>query len=367
VGVQPCALEGVVLNKDFWHGKRVLLTGHTGFKGGWLALWLQRMGATVAGFALPAESTKSMFHLAAVGGAMESVLADIRDLTTLQRLVAQFHPEIVFHLAAQPLVRLSYLQPVETYQVNVMGTVHLLETLRSSPHCRVVVSITSDKCYENKESERAYRESDPLGGYDPYSSSKACAELVNAAYRSSFFQTPRGKPIGIATARAGNVIGGGDFSRDRLVPDTMAAFLSGNPLSIRNPDAIRPWQHVLEPLSGYLQLAEKLWGDPQQYAQGWNFGPAPEDAKTVLWVVEKLRECWRGRQLSWNIEADRTLHEAKTLTLDSTKAHTCLGWKRRWNLEQALSAVVSWYQELEKGGSLREASLRQIATYEEAA
>ena len=351
------------MNDNFWYGKRVLLTGHTGFKGGWLALWLQKKGATVAGYALAPASTESLYELASVGERMESVIADIRDLDTLRSVVAQFRPEIVFHLAAQPLVRLSYAEPVETFHVNVMGTVNLLEAVRKTQHCRVVVSITSDKCYENREWVWGYRETDPLGGHDPYSASKGCAEIVNAAYRRSFFEARDARPVALATARAGNVIGGGDFSKDRLVPDIMAAITKGKALNIRSPGAIRPWQHVLEPLSGYLLLAEKLWSNPREYAQSWNFGPPPEDSRPVRWLVEKLNDCW-GEGVSWNLDAAPTVHEANALTLDSTNARMNLGWKPKWTLDQALSAIVSWYRAHQRGEPLRDVVLQQIAAYE---
>ena len=351
------------MNDKFWHGKRVLLTGHTGFKGGWLALWLQKKGAEVTGYALPPAYDENLFELASVAERMQSVFADIRDLETLQSVVERSRPEIVFHLAAQPLVRHSYIEPVETFQVNVLGTVNLLEAVRKSQHCRVVVSVTSDKCYENREWVWGYRETDPLGGHDPYSASKGCAELVNAAYRRSFFAVRDELPVALATARAGNVIGGGDFSKDRLVPDIMSSFTHGKPLNIRNPGAVRPWQHVLEPLSGYLLLAEKLWSHPTDYAQSWNFGPPPEDSRPVHWMVEKLNTCW-GEGLSWKVDATPTFHEAHTLTLDSTKARVNLGWKTCWSLDQALAAIVGWYKAYLHRESMRDVTLGQIAAYE---
>jgi len=353
------------MSEKFWYGKRVLLTGHTGFKGGWLALWLQKMGADLTGYALPPASTESLFELAAAGERMDSVIGDMRDLDTLRSVVDRFRPEIVFHLAAQPLVRASYLEPVETFHVNVMGTVNLLEAVRKTQHCRVVVSITSDKCYENKEWVWGYRESDPMGGHDPYSASKGCAELVNAAYRRSFFEARNERPVALATARAGNVIGGGDFSKDRLVPDIIAAITKGTQLNIRSPGAIRPWQHVLEPLSGYLLLAEKLWSHPGEFAQSWNFGPPPEDSRPVRWMVERLNDRW-GEGVSWKIDETPTFHEANALTLDSTKARVSLGWKPRWTLDEALSAIVGWYRAYQRREPIRELMLRQIAAYEAA-
>jgi CDP-glucose 4,6-dehydratase len=363
VGIQARAMEGVGMNAQFWRGRRVLLTGHTGFKGSWLSLWLQKLGANVAGYALPAESAKSLFELAEVGKQMESVYADIRNLQHLRELCERFQPEVVFHFAAQSLVRRSYLEPIETYQVNVMGTVHLLEAVRSTESCRAVVNITSDKCYENREWTWGYRESDQIGGHDPYSSSKGCAELVTAAYRLSFFEAQDTKRVAVATARAGNVIGGGDFSKDRIVPDFMAAMKNGNPLYVRNPDAVRPWQHVLEPLSGYLLLAEKLWNEPAQYAQGWNFGPSPDDVRSVRWIVEKLNE-YSGKRISWEVGPTSRLHEAHLLVLDSAKARMMLDWKPRWTLEQALKAVVRWHNALEAGESLRDVVIQQITSYE---
>lgn len=351
------------MNAQFWRGKRVLITGHTGFKGSWLSLWLQKLGATVAGYALPADSPQSLFDLADVGERMESVYGDICNRESLQDLFETFRPDIVFHLAAQSLVRKSYLEPVETYQVNVIGTVHLFEAVRSNPSCRVVVNVTSDKCYENREWALGYRESDPMGGYDPYSSSKGCSELVTAAYRRSFFEKQDGDRVALASARAGNVIGGGDFSKDRIVPDFMTAIRTGRPLYIRNPDAVRPWQHVLEPLSGYLLLAEKLWEDPAEHAQGWNFGPAPDDIKPVRWIVERLSHYFPGR-VSWQLDTAPKPHEAHLLMLDSTKARTLLGWKPRWTLVHALQAVAEWHTAHERGEPLREVVMQQLAAYE---
>lgn len=350
------------MNANFWRGKRVLITGHTGFKGGWLALWLQKLGASVAGYALAPATEPALFSLAAVGERMQSVIADIRDRDRLQALFTDFEPDIVFHLAAQPLVRKSYQQPVETYEVNVMGTVYLLEAVRSCKSCRAVVIVTSDKCYENKEWAWGYRECDPMGGYDPYSNSKGCAELVTAAYRRSFFDGS-GERAAIASARAGNVIGGGDFSQDRIVPDFMAAMAAGRALRIRNPDAIRPWQHVLEPLSGYLLLAENLWKQPALYSQGWNFGPAPEDIRPVRWIVEQLCAQWH-EPMRWEIDGGPKPHEANLLVLDSSQARMLLGWKPRWSITQAVQAVVQWHIAHLRGASLHDMVMWQIASYE---
>jgi CDP-glucose 4,6-dehydratase len=310
---------------------------------------------------LDPSTNPSVYSLAHISDLVEvSNCADVRDLAHLTLAANEFRPEIVFHLAAQPLVRLSYSQPVETYAVNVIGTVNLLEAARRCDCCRAVVVITSDKCYENSEWVWGYRESDPVGGHDPYSSSKGCAELVVAAYRRSFFQDAK---VGLASARAGNVIGGGDFSLDRLVPDIMSAILRDEPLKVRSPDAVRPWQHVLEPLSGYLLLAEKLYGEPGRYSQSWNFGPSHEDTRSVRWLVEGLVSLW-GKDIRWERDAERSPHEAHFLTLDSTKAQTMLGWKPRWDLQRALAAVVDWYRAYEGEADLRELMLQQIKSFE---
>lgn len=351
------------MNGQFWSDKRVLVTGHTGFKGAWLCLWLQRLGAVIAGYALPPPAGASLYHLAQVGGGMESTYDDIRNRQRLQELFDSFSPQIVFHLAAQSLVRKSYVAPLETYEVNVMGTAHLLEAVRSSKSCRVVVNVTSDKCYENREGGYSYRETDALGGCDPYSSSKACAELVTAAYRRSFFESKNLNDVAVATARAGNVIGGGDFAADRIVPDFMAALMTGKPLRLRNPYAVRPWQHVLEPLCGYLTLAEVLWESPRQHEQSWNFGPAPDDMRTVGWIVETLNE-FCGNRVSWQVDASAHPHEAQLLMLDSTRARMLLKWKPRWTLERSLQTIVHWYDAYQGGGSINELIMQQIASFE---
>jgi len=352
------------MTPTFWAGKRVLITGHTGFKGGWLSLWLQQLGAKVTGYALEPPTQPSLFEVAQVEQGMESVIGDIRDLAHLQAVFARSWPEIVFHLAAQPLVRDSYQFPVETYATNVMGTVHLLEAVRRTGGVRVVVNITSDKCYENREWVWGYRETEPMGGYDPYSNSKGCAELVTSAYRNSFFNPADFQRHGVALAsvRAGNVIGGGDWARDRLIPDIMKAFLAGQPVTIRNPHAIRPWQHVLEPLNGYLELAEKLWQQGPDYAEGWNFGPNDEDARPVSWIVEYLAALW-GEQARWVLDEGHHPHEAHYLKLDCSKAKMRLGWRPRWNLERALSKTVEWYSAYAAHEDLRTVTLGQISSY----
>jgi CDP-glucose 4,6-dehydratase len=353
------------MNPDFWRGKRVFLTGHTGFKGSWIALWLQAMGAELTGFALPAPTEPSLFQEARVGEGMTSIMGDIRDLPALQAALAAARPEIVFHMAAQPLVRLSYAAPVETYSTNVMGTVHLLEAVRQTPGVKAVVNITTDKCYENREWVWAYRENEAMGGYDPYSSSKGCAELVTAAYRSSFFNADRYAEHGVAlaTVRAGNVIGGGDWAADRLLPDILAAFEQGRPARIRNPNAIRPWQHVMEPLGAYLTLAERLYVDGMTHAEGWNFGPNEADARPVGWIVEKMAALW-GTGAVWQNDTGEHPHEAHYLKLDISKARHHLGWQPRLRLEQALALIVDWSRQRAAGADIRTLTLGQISAYQ---
>ncbi|MHB8713931.1 MAG: CDP-glucose 4,6-dehydratase [Trichloromonadaceae bacterium] len=350
------------MNEAFWLGKRVFVTGHTGFKGSWLCLWLHRLGASVTGYALEPPTEPNLFSQARV--AEHLVTSQIGDVRSLENLNAALHtarPEIVFHLAAQPLVRDSYRIPVETYSTNVMGTVHLLESVRRCQTVRAMVNVTTDKCYENREWVWGYREDEAMGGYDPYSSSKGCAELVSSAWRRSFFQNETAPAL--ATARAGNVIGGGDWAADRLIPDMMRAVLSGEAVRIRNPNAIRPWQHVLEPLSGYLKLAETLYSEGASFAEGWNFGPRDEDARPVEWIVQHLCELW-GNEAHYEIDAGDHPHEAHFLKLDCSKAHMRLGWKPRWNLSEALELIVNWTREYQAGGDLRHCCLSQIEQYE---
>ena len=353
------------MKPEFWRGKRVFLTGHTGFKGSWLSLWLQSLGAQVAGYALPAPTNPSLFDIARVADGMDSVIADIRDLATLQQAMQSAQPEIVIHMAAQPLVRESYRNPVDTYATNVMGTVNLLEAVRHTPGVKAVVNITTDKCYENREWVWGYRENEPMGGYDPYSNSKGCAELVSAAYRSSFFNSKdySRHGVAIATVRAGNVIGGGDWAQDRLIPDILAAFEAGSPVHIRNPHAIRPWQHVLEPLRGYLTLAERLFEQGADYAEAWNFGPRDEDAKPVGWIVEQLASLW-GTGASWQIDAGDHPHEAHYLKLDISKVRSLLDWHPALNLQQALELIVAWTQARLGGQDMRQQTLAQIQAYQ---
>ena len=353
-----------MVEPSFWADKVVLLTGHTGFKGSWLSLWLQSMGAKVVGYALAPPTTPSLFVAANVAEGMVSIESDIRDFPALSAAFEKYQPEIVIHMAAQPLVRYSYAHPIETYSTNVMGAVHLLEAARLTKSVRAIVNVTSDKCYENREWAWGYRENEPMGGYDPYSNSKGCSELVTSAYRNSYFHPEKYKEHGVALAsgRAGNVIGGGDWAEDRLIPDVMHAITQGKPVNIRNPYAIRPWQHVLEPLSGYLMLAQKLFENGAVYGEGWNFGPNDEDAKPVQWIVEKLTESW-GNGASWVLDGGEHPHEAHYLKLDCSKAKARLDWHPRWHLEDTLDAIIDWHHAYQKGKEIRVFSLGQIQQY----
>ena len=350
----------MAINPDFWRGKRVLLTGHTGFKGGWLSLWLQSLGAQVHGLALAAPTSPNLFTVARVSEAMAShTIGDIRDYDTVRAAMQASKPEVVIHMAAQPLVRLSYSEPVATYATNVMGTVHVLEAARHAGSVRAIVNVTTDKCYENKEWVWGYREDEPMGGHDPYSNSKGCSELVTGAYRKSFFQQ---SGIALGSGRAGNVIGGGDWAADRLIPDILRAFEQGQPVTIRNPHSTRPWQHVLEPLSGYLTLAERLCTDGQAFAEGWNFGPRDEDARPVQWIVEQLVSSW-GQSAAWHLDGGIHPHEAHYLKLDISKAKARLDWQPRWVLQQALQASVEWHQQWLAGADMKAVTHEQISSY----
>lgn len=362
------AIEGLTtgVNPDFWKDKRVFLTGHTGFKGGWLCLWLESMGAKVSGYALAPNTQPNLFALANVEAGLEkSYIADIRDLEALRSAMTASKPEIVFHMAAQPLVRYSYANPVDTYATNVMGTVNLLESVRSCPSVRAVLVVTSDKCYENKEWAWGYRENEPMGGHDPYSSSKGCAELVAASYRSSYFNSADYPIHGVALAsgRAGNVIGGGDWALDRLIPDMLRAVVAGESVVIRNPKAIRPWQHVLEPLRGYMTLAEKMMEKGNDHSEGWNFGPNDDDAKSVQWIVEEMTRQW-GHGASWKTDGQDHPHEAHYLKLDCSKAKARLNWRPRWGIEQTIEKIVDWHRAHFDGVDMREFTLEQIQAYQ---
>jgi CDP-glucose 4,6-dehydratase len=352
------------MNVAFWRGKKVFLTGHTGFKGSWMSLWMQSMGAQVTGFALQPPTNPSLFEVANVAQGMTSLIGDIRDAEALSKAMRDTAPDIVIHMAAQPLVRYSYVNPVETYSTNVMGTVHLLEAVRQTPSVRAVVNVTSDKCYDNKEWVWGYRENEPMGGFDPYSNSKGCAELVASAYRNSFFNPAKYNEhkVALASVRAGNVIGGGDWAEDRLIPDILRAISDNKPVVIRSPHAIRPWQHVLEPLSGYLLLAEKLYGQGIAYAEGWNFGPNDEDAKPVQWIVERLTAQW-GDGATWQLDGGEHPHEAHYLKLDCSKAKMRLDWQPRWHLSHTLEMIVEWQRAWLSQQDMRSFTLKQIEQY----
>lgn len=350
--------------KPSWRGKKVFLTGHTGFKGAWLSLWLDSLGAEVTGYALRPPTEPSLFKLCRLDRRFRSITGDVRDAARLKKALCAAKPEIVIHLAAQPLVLESYRSPAETYGTNVMGTVNLFEAVRRCGSVRAVLNVTTDKCYENTEYRRAYKEGEPLGGYDPYSSSKACSELVTSAYRNSFFNASDYKKHGVAvaTARAGNVIGGGDWGADRLVPDLIRAALRGRKALLRCPRSIRPWQHVLEPLSGYLLLAERLYTDGSRYAGAWNFGPLPADAKDVEWLARRLFSAWPEAP-GYVLDKGRRPHEARCLMLDSSKARRALGWEQRWDAGAAIDRTVSWIKAYRDGGEMRGVCLRQIREY----
>lgn len=349
-----------------WKGKRVFLTGHTGFKGGWLALWLAGKGAKIRGYSLNPSTEPNLFTVAAVADVLEDGRGDTRDYAKLESALLEFDPEVVFHLAAQPILRRSYAEPLSTYGTNVMGTAHLLEAVRKSKSVRAVVCITSDKCYENREWVWPYRETEALGGHDPYSSSKACAEIIVSAYRDTFFPVNRlaEHRVGIATVRAGNVIGGGDWSEDRLIPDLIRGFSSSNPVRIRRPKATRPWQHVLGPLDGYMMLAERLYSGDPKAASAFNFGPGEHDAWPVERIADRVVEKW-GPGASWVHDNVPSPHEDHYLRLDSSKARFELGWHPRLNIEGALDWTVEWYRHWQSGGDMAAETKEQIARYEQ--
>lgn len=353
-------LKGKV-NPTFWKGKKVFITGHTGFKGSWLTLWLQDMGAVVKGYALEPNTNPNLFTLAKVSQNMDSEIGNITDLNHISQSMKEFNPEVLIHMAAQPLVRLSYQEPVLTYATNVMGTVNILEAARKCTNLKAIVSVTTDKCYENKEWPWGYRENEAMGGHDPYSSSKGCAELVTTAYRKSFFNSTNSASL--ASARAGNVIGGGDWSNDRLIPDILKAFEKNEPVIVRNPMSTRPWQHVLEPLSGYLVLAQHLYEDGNNVAEGWNFGPKDEDCKPVSWILDRMVNNW-GNGASWELDKNNNPHEAGYLKLDCSKAAMRLNWYPKWNLEHTLESIINWHQHYIAQKNIQEQCLLEIAKYQ---
>lgn len=346
------------MNPEFWKNKKVFLTGHTGFKGSWLSLWLNELGAEVMGYALKPATHPNLFDLSHNKEYIHHIQADINNFSLLKKHIVEFQPDIIVHMAAQALVKESYKDPVKTFETNIQGTVHLMEAARHCESLRVVLNVTSDKCYENTEKNKGYVEEDPLGGYDPYSCSKGCSELVTASYRRSFF--PK---IAVATARAGNVIGGGDWSSDRLVPDLIRAIESKTPLVLRYPKAIRPWQHVLEPLSGYLLLIEKAWHAPQRYSQAWNFGPLESGHKTVVWFVDSFLNKWSS-EINYHVEKNITEHETSILKLDISKAKQKLHWKPTLDLEQGVQWTVDWYQHSQNQSNIRDYTMNQIRDFQ---
>ncbi len=354
-----------MLNRTFWKGRRVFVTGHTGFKGSWLSLWLDSLGANVTGYALDPPTQPNLFELARVARCIRSIRGDIRDFPQLKSVIAECRPEVVIHMAAQSVVRRGYEDPIETYSSNVMGTVHVLEALRQLNQPCAVVNVTSDKCYENREWVWGYREDEPMGGRDPYSNSKGCAELVTTAYRESFFppESFERHRVALASARAGNAIGGGDWTGNQLIPDLIRAFLADKPCLIRNPLATRPWQFVLEPLHGYLMLAERLAEDPGRFASGWNFGPADEDAKPVSWIADELVRLW-GNRASWSHDGSLHPHEAHLLKLDASKSKALLGWHPLLPINLALEWIAEWYRAFQAGPNLEGFTRLQIERYE---
>lgn len=353
-------MEAVEISKNFWKNKKVFLTGHTGFKGSWMSLWLLQLEAKVVGYAKDIPTTPSLFEELKLEKDMHSITGDVRDLENLKKHITQANPDLVIHMAAQPLVRYSYLQPVETYMTNVMGTVHVLESALACANTRGVLNVTSDKCYENFEKPEPYKEDEPMGGYDPYSNSKGCSELVTSAYRKSFYQS---RNLGLATGRAGNVIGGGDWAQDRLIPDIVRSVMNNTTLEIRYPRAIRPWQHVLEPLSGYLSLAEKLYCDAKTFSKGYNFGPLQHDHCDVETIIKKMNVSWQNK-IKYEVKAsENNPHEAHYLKLDCARAMSELGWRPRWSVDEALKQVVDWNIHRMNGGNVREFTAKQINEY----
>jgi CDP-glucose 4,6-dehydratase len=352
-------IEGTV-SPEFWRKRRVYLTGHTGFKGSWLSIWLVKMGATVKGYSLAPVTSPSLYSVANVEDVVDSEIGDIRNFEKLSKSIKAFNPDIIIHMAAQTLVRYSYQNPLETYETNVMGTANVLEAARQVSNIKAIVSVTTDKCYENREWEWGYRENEPMGGHDPYSSSKGCAELVTSAYRRSYFSSE--ESASLASARAGNVIGGGDWANDRLIPDILKAFEKSESVIVRNPLSTRPWQHVLEPLSGYLVLAQKLFIEGDRYAEGWNFGPKDEDCKSVNWILDKMVAKW-GDGASWKLDKNNNPHEASFLKLDISKANSRLKWMPKWDLEFSLKSIIEWHKAYISGCDMNEYCINEINRY----
>jgi CDP-glucose 4,6-dehydratase len=347
-----------MIDYEFWRGKRVFLTGHTGFKGSWLSLWLNYLGCSVKGYALTPPTTPSLFQVAKIDKLIDSQINDIRDQESLFESMVNFNPDILIHMAAQPLVRLSYREPIETFEVNVIGTAKVLEVARSCLNLKAIINITTDKCYENDGYDKSYIETDPMGGFDPYSSSKGCAELITTSYRRSFFND---LGIGIASARAGNVIGGGDWANDRLIPDILKSFEADKAVVVRNPNATRPWQHVLEPLSGYLLLAQKLYYNNEGYSEGWNFGPDEKDVKPVHWILDKMISYWP--HANWKLDEDSNPHEANFLKLNISKARIQLDWRPIWELDRALERIINWHKAWKKNEDMQLLCFEEIKEY----
>jgi CDP-glucose 4,6-dehydratase len=347
-----------MIDTKFWLGKRVFLTGHTGFKGSWLALWLTHLGSSVKGYALEPPTSPSLFNEARVDNLIDSHIGDIRNQEMLHESMVNFNPDILIHMAAQPLVRYSYSEPIETYEVNVIGTAIVLESARSCSNLKAIINVTSDKCYENEELDKSYKEDDPMGGYDPYSSSKGCAELVTSAYRRSFLKTQN---KGLASVRAGNVIGGGDWANDRLIPDILRSFDTNEPIMVRNPNATRPWQHVLEPLSGYLTLASKLYENFEYFAEGWNFGPEENDVQSVKWILDKMTAKWPNS--SWRDDNNINPYEAGFLKLDISKSKEKLDWNPTWELEHTIDRIIHWHRAWKNNEDIQQLCFTEIDNF----
>jgi CDP-glucose 4,6-dehydratase len=351
------------MNENFWKNKKILITGHTGFKGSWLTIWLKKLGANVTGFSKSIPTNPNLFEISNIEKDIKSISGDIQNYEFLKESIEKCEPEIVFHMAAQSLVMKSYSDPIETFSTNVMGTVNLLNAIKETKKTSVVVNVTSDKCYENNESVEGYTEDDPMGGYDPYSSSKGCAELITKSFRNSFFNSDHGNNIALASVRAGNVLGGGDWAENRLIPDIIRSIKNKESVKIRNPNALRPWQHVLDPLSGYIQLSEKLWDEKQKYSEGWNFGPDKNESKPVSWIIGKFDELWKTK-INWVFE-NNELHEAKNLILNCQKAKSRLGWNSKINLETTLKWTIEWYEKFYGGEDMKKITEEQIKKFQD--
>ena len=350
------------MNQSFWKNKKILITGHTGFKGSWLTIWLKKLGADITGFSKSVPTNPSLFETANIEKDIKSVVGNIQNYELLKETISKCEPEIIFHMAAQSLVIKSYSNPIETFSTNVMGTVNLLYAVKETKKAKIVINITSDKCYENNESLEGYSEEDPMGGHDPYSSSKGCAELITKSFRKSFFSSDHENNIGLASVRAGNVIGGGDWAENRLIPDIIRAIKNKENVKIRNPNALRPWQHVLDPLNGYISLAEKLWDDQKKHSEGWNFGPEKNEVKPVSWIIEEFNELWKNK-INW-VVGNNELHEANNLILNCQKAKSRLGWNSKINTETALKMTIEWYTKYFDGKNMREVTEEQIIEFQ---